>query len=535
MPRDTSRYRVLFNHDGTCVFSTETPYQRTEDPVGLAQVYGYVDEVADAGCDALLLSPYWGQTIPLWDSERVPLWRGAGRTMACPDTFQGRVIRRIRDFLLAGNDFVGLTRQRCQERGLGFFLTWRMFDVHGLEHPEDPWTNDFYRANPQFRIGETLDPRWNGEISLDFSHPEVRAYQLGLIREFVERYPVDGLELDFMRNPCLFGRAIPYERRAAALREFLVEVRALLDAAGPDRPLGVRVLQRWDLTLELGLDLESWVREGLVDLVNVSSFYETSVDNDLAVYRTRLPGARIYGELTQCGSVVRAVELGLELCRKCTPEILRSTAQAFLAQGADGLSLFNFVYYRDYSFGALNKPDKFEPPFAALRGLADRAQLAGEPKHYVLARQSWFYQGQLPLDLTSPGSRHLQLALPVGQDFTHPSSREPFHATAVLRLQFEKPVAGLEVTVRRAGRLLAPCRVDGELFPTPYLEGVPTDHACTLDYELPLELLELGPNRFTLRLHRGDEAVVTRLEAAVYRKDGYCPQLHAPEAGTVQG
>ncbi len=101
----------------------------------------------------------------------------------------------------------------------------------------------------------------------------------------------------------------------------------------------------------------------------------------------------------------------------------------------------------------------------------------------------------------------------------------------MLRLQFERPVDGLEVTVRNSGRLLRPCRVDGELFPTPYIEGVPIDHGCALDYELPLELLQMGPNRFTLRLHRGDAAVVTRLEVPVYRRDGHYPEVHAPDAG----
>ena len=145
----------------------------------------------------------------------------------------------------------------------------------------------------------------------------------------------------------------------------------------------------------------------------------------------------------------------------------------------------------------------------------------------MLAQQSWFLQGQLPLDLARQGSRHLQLALLVGMDFAQPAVRAPFHDTAVLRLQFEEPVADLAVTVRRLGRVLKPCRVEGELFPLPYREGVPTDHTCYLDYELPVELLERGLNCFTLRRDRGGAAVVKRLEVAVYRKDGYLPLLTA--------
>ena len=79
----------------------------------------------------------------------------------------------------------------------------------------------------------------------------------------------------------------------------------------------------------------------------------------------------------------------------------------------------------------------------------------------------------------------------------------------------------------RLGRLLKQCRVEGELFPTEYIEGVPGDHSHTLDYELPLELLEKGLNTFTLWLDVGSKAVVTRLEIAVYRKDGYNPKTNA--------
>jgi hypothetical protein len=83
--RNLDRFKVLFNHDGTCVIVSDSSCQSTKQPVGLKQVHGYVDEVADAQCSALLLSSVWGQTIPLCGSDVVPLWKGVGRTMTCPE------------------------------------------------------------------------------------------------------------------------------------------------------------------------------------------------------------------------------------------------------------------------------------------------------------------------------------------------------------------------------------------------------------------------------------------------------------------
>jgi hypothetical protein len=44
----TADYRLLFNHDGWCVFMQASPYQNTDEPVGPAQVNGYVMGGGDA-------------------------------------------------------------------------------------------------------------------------------------------------------------------------------------------------------------------------------------------------------------------------------------------------------------------------------------------------------------------------------------------------------------------------------------------------------------------------------------------------------
>src|SRR5207247_7270328 len=120
-------------------------------PVGLAQVHGYVDEVADAGCDVILLCPNMIQ-MPGWDSTYDPYWRTKGRTVVYPNTAIGKVFSRAREFLLSGHDLIQLSLDRAKQRGIAFFLTWRMNECHGIDNPATGSLSDFYLGHPEYYI-----------------------------------------------------------------------------------------------------------------------------------------------------------------------------------------------------------------------------------------------------------------------------------------------------------------------------------------------------------------------------------------------
>lgn len=507
--RFSKRYQVLFNHDGFCLFSNASPYQRFDEPVGLAQVRGYVDEVADAGVDCLLLCPNMYQQ-PGWDSRRVPYWRERGRTRVMPDTAVGKVMSRFREFLLAGHDHLAVSRERAKERGLAFFLTWRMNESHGLNDLSCPSLSDFYLAHPEYRIGEGATHSWE-KLALSFAHREVREYQLGLIEELLSRYEVDGLELDLLRFPWLFPASMPEAEKFSTLTGFLREVRGLLGRQG-DRPLGVRVYGWREKNRRAGFDVEGWVHEGLVDLVNLSPFYTMSSEMEIEDYRRTLPGAALYAEATQCTAVERHIELSVEQSRKSTTEILRSFAHASLDRGADGISLFNYVYYRDYSFGNPLKLDKCEPNFAALPGLTDRARLSREDKHYVFGfSPEW--PKNYPRVLVPGKAESFRIYVADGL---------PDHTVrrALLRLQASASWGARGLRVAIGGKALAPARHEGELFPQPYREGIPANHDLTLDFEVPAAALSHGWNAFEALLEAGDAIEVRRVELALYRGCG---------------
>jgi len=230
-------YRCLFNHDGFCVYSNASRYQDINQPVGLAQVHGYVDEVADAGCDVLLLCPNLYQ-LPGWDSDQYPFWRTEGRTRSFPtDTAVGRVLSRAQEFISAGNDLIQLSQDRARQKGITFFLTWRMNECHGIDDETSPGLSDFWHRHPEYRIGGD-EPGWEPH-ALCFLHQAVRDYQFGFIEELCTRYDIDGLELDFLRFPFYFPRSVPFHEKAPIMTNYVRRIRKMLDGLGKEIPLCV--------------------------------------------------------------------------------------------------------------------------------------------------------------------------------------------------------------------------------------------------------------------------------------------------------
>jgi len=532
---DAKEYHTLFNHDGFCVYSNASRYQDIDKPVGLAQVHGYVDEVADAGIDVLALCLNMYQ-LPGWDSDHYPYWRDEASRVDYPDTAVGKVLSRCREFILAGNDLIQLSLDRARQRGIAFFLSWRMNEGHGVNEPDNPGNGRFWREHPEYRIGESEPFRENGSRrcrnampgastlhqqsrarcrearSLCFAHREVRDYQFGFIEEFCTRYDIDGLELDFLRFPYFLPRSMPFAEKAPVMTGFVRRVRTMLDGMGKDIPVCVRVHNRLDMTREAGLDIGRWLDEDLVQMVNISPSYIMHPDSDIEGFRAAFPDARLFGELTQCMTAGKRIELSVEQTRKSTPEILHALAHSFLERGADGISFFNFTYYRDYSFGHPDKKDRFDPPFDALRNITDLEFLARQEKHYYIgANDFWRSTGaQLPSELAS--EKPVRLRVHIADNA--PSAT---FTRGILRLiSADSDIESRSISVFARGQRLEETVHKGELFPTVYLEGIPQSHAPYKDFVAPLDMIEKGWNSFEIRLGHGETVTLDRMELALY-------------------
>jgi len=225
----------------------------------------------------------------------------------------------------------------CRHRGIPFFPRVRM-NSHYVVDPSHPGYGRFRRESPGLLIGglgEQLPEgslEWAIRTGKNFAFSEVRQYMETIICEAFERFDVDGVELDFMRHPGWF-RIEEAQANAYLMTDLVRRVRTRLRRAEEERGRRLRLIVRVPPTLadslRVGLDVDTWMLEGLVDIVVVGGGfipYETPVDEFVdAAHGT---GCLVYG----C----------IEATRYIDDRHLRGLASRWYEDGADGVYLYNF-------------------------------------------------------------------------------------------------------------------------------------------------------------------------------------------------
>ena len=231
----------------------------------------------------------------------------------------------------------------CRSAGISPWISMRMNDVHNVDRLDHPLHDRFWREHPEFLRVPWRFVSWP-DRAFDYGRPEVREYQMAFVRQLIDRYDVDGLELDWMRFGYHFWPGHEAEG-CAQLTEFTAEVRRLLDARarelGHPIRLAARVPSRPDTACGLGMNAVTWARGGLVDLLVITPFWET-IETDMPV--------ELWKELLAGTSTLLAA--GLELNVRPYPgaasqvntlETVRGAAASLLDRGADRLYLFNYM------------------------------------------------------------------------------------------------------------------------------------------------------------------------------------------------
>ena len=497
-PQRRVPFRVLYSNDLTNITSCVSPFHAAGAPFRREMLEATVDEVTGL-VDAHFLQPGLGM-VPLWPSKVFDLkahfeWIKK-RHGQKPDSFS--------QFVLNGGDIVKVFVDRCRAKGQAAFISFRMNDAHHKEFV-DPKPGDkpgssigmsvtkFYADYPQYRIKP--GSQRGADLVQNFAEPEVRAQKLVLIRELCENYDLDGLELDFLRFYSYFRNDTPVEQRRVIMTSLVKEVRQML---GPHRWLSARVPCYLPALDELGLDLTALVAAGL-DMVNASAHYFTTQQHDLAAIRTQTEGASLYFEL--CHTVWKGdkVQAGYDVFpfRRATREHLHTSAHLAYKRGADGISLFNFAYYRQHGQGE-GRGLFGEPPFEALKALHDPKSLAKEPQHWFIA-SGWRSPGMKPL----PVPRKIELNKPERFTFDLAS---PGGETRV-RIQTDKSLAHSEWTASFNDEAIAPTEEVSEPFAVPYpsMLAKPDELRAWL---IPARMLREGKNSLDVTLKSGEPVTV---------------------------
>ncbi len=191
-----------------------------------------------------------------------------------------------------GRDNLQIQVDYAHENNLEVFWSLRMNDTHDA-HPKGYRSNycgvaPFKTENPHYLLGEADDwYKYPGEprqwwTSLDFTYPEVREHIFSLIEEVCRGYDVDGVELDFLRHPTFFPPTLdgnPVDPDQVEMMTDLVRrIRKMADEVERERgrPLLLAVRTPFALAdaLFVGLDLQQWLAEDLIDVLIAGGLFE---------------------------------------------------------------------------------------------------------------------------------------------------------------------------------------------------------------------------------------------------------------------
>ena len=289
------------------------------------------------------------------------------------------------DFRARGIDPFRVALDCCHEIGLEFHAAYRVAGFY-FPAPEDEWNQTgLYHRHPEWRA---VDRQGRPVPRLSYAYPGVREFALKLLRE-TAAYPIDGVCLLYNRRLPLLGYEAPlvesFQRKfsldpktlpetdprwlahcAEVLTGFMQDLRSMLRdeqrRQQRRRPFAVTavVMSSRDENYGYGLDLERWVKEGLVDTLipyssaaGISSDQVSWEDPKSAEFFIRITTG------TQC-------QLALNLMpRQSTAEDYMRRAHALYTSGVENLFFWD-CYQRN----------NFDAGWTALTRLGHREELA---------------------------------------------------------------------------------------------------------------------------------------------------------------
>jgi len=304
-------------------------------------------------------------------------------------------LNRYLDLVEDGVDWLAEIAAACRRRSVSPWLSVRMNDMHGANSWENSYMNCDLQKDPRYRLsGREINPKDGVSRmyqSLSYEHKEVRDYMLLIIRELVEDYDYEGIELDWLRCPFCCEAPAPQDK-VDMMTDWFREIRALTRKQarriGKPYPLGVRIPPRLGLLRSVGIDVRSLARDGVIDFVSPSNFWQTGWDIPLDTLREELgDGVTLYGVVEAAPNwlYARSAETGASGYRLLTTSapLLRGNAAGKLVLGAEGIEQFNFFCADEV--GIHPSARKSQANYRALRDLHDLEALRGQPKHYALS------------------------------------------------------------------------------------------------------------------------------------------------------
>ncbi len=358
------RRRIIFYNDGD-----ELSHPGADTPEGLLKVR----TTALLGSQVDSISYYADNGLKLYLSDNP-----YSKLYACADPTAAPAFKNLRQLLKNyGKDALEVMIDTCRQRDMEILYANRMNVTDSMfynppvfwniteKHPEYMLSSLEESQKYKFPDVRSFGPNWNYEL------PMIRKMTVDALREICQSYDVDGIELQFVRAAIYFRSTLEGKPTTPEQNEMITEmvrqIRRMTEEEGlkRGRPFLVDALIPFNSTLSrfVGLDVEAWLQEGLIDILTAGPFAPMTMPMKGVIDLGHRYGVPVYPWLANydyknaTGDAITAPDFPM----------YRGDALFRYWEGADGMYMYNV----------------FDPTLPLWREVGDAKQLRTMSRSYV--------------------------------------------------------------------------------------------------------------------------------------------------------
>ncbi|MGB0579252.1 MAG: hypothetical protein ACPGVU_06070, partial [Limisphaerales bacterium] len=341
--------RIIQNFDGN-----DATFQPKSGPLPQALLNIFLSGLENTQVDSVFYCTHWSFSTVIHRSKIATVLTSKTAHPSLTNSCVAELIAMGTDPLEVVGDF-------CRQHDLEFFCSFRMNDIHdGAVDPSGKLVyphlfSEFKRDHPEYllgKVGERLPGRPYGSRSacgVDYGIPEVRDHLFRMVEEVVQSHDLDGVELDFFRHTIFFLRHAREGRVGTDEREQMTNlvrrIRKMFDREGRKRGrpilLSIRVPDSVGFCRDIGLDIERWLQEDLVDLLMPSGYFRLTPWSE-SVALGQKHDVPVYANLSEA----RVMEKGFKRdWKRYTAEAFRARALRAWNAGVNGIYTYNIFYF----------------------------------------------------------------------------------------------------------------------------------------------------------------------------------------------
>ncbi len=359
-----------------------------DPPMRMEDAWVPVDEVAGTSVDTFSYGVsradglFYPSKVGLqWGSDRKPF----------QNAYEWRCWENMQSLIARGLDPLQVLIDRAHEKNMEFIASLRLGGYGGMD--------------PDHSVA-------NG--GRGFVHTEVSDHQRAIVEELATSYDTEAVELDFSAAPggcahCLNPDEAP--QRSPVLTEFVRDcAMTVRGRSGEPGLLGARVYPSADLNRRAGLDVETWLDEGLVDFLIPSSYSCFILDSQMPigwiVEAAHRQDTSVYGMLQPFYLEGRRSNTNIE---HASPEKMRAAASNFRQADVDGLC----TWFMDWPLEDVQR--------RILTELGDPDLTREGNKHYFLRQRAenpdrFVYDAELPVAIKADPKKTHEISFMISDD-----------------------------------------------------------------------------------------------------------------------